>query len=118
MQTLESIVFVLFFAPPVFLVVTRHFFFSFQTEELLTDVLYSVHSLMGGTMAGVWNVGGESDLGGPSTRALVQVEQVVEVLQGAFQVSPETTNRLRVDVQRRPVSGGSGRRRCISLIFV
>ncbi|XP_050706717.1 protein unc-13 homolog 4B-like isoform X3 [Eriocheir sinensis] len=73
-----------------------------QTEELLTDVLYSVHSLMGGTVTGVWKVGGESDLGGPSTRGEVHMEQVVQLLQAAFQVSQETIDRLRADVRSRP----------------
>ncbi|KAK8388581.1 hypothetical protein O3P69_020519 [Scylla paramamosain] len=73
-----------------------------ETEELLTDVLYSVHSLMGGTAAGVWKVGGESDLGGPSTRGEVHMEQIIRVLQAAFQINQETIDRLRADIRSKP----------------
>lgn len=73
------------------------------------DVLYSVHSLMGGTGTGVWKVGGEGDLGGPSARGEVHMDQVMWLLQAAFQVSQETIDRLRADVRNRPVSEVSAR---------
>ncbi|KAG0727778.1 Protein unc-13 4B [Chionoecetes opilio] len=57
---------------------------------------------MGGTKAGVWKVGGEGDLSGPSTRAEVHMEQVLRVLQAAFQVTQDTIDRLRTDVRTRP----------------
>ncbi|MPC87879.1 hypothetical protein E2C01_082759 [Portunus trituberculatus] len=57
---------------------------------------------MGGTTAGVWKVGGESDLGGPSTRAEVQMEQIIRVLQAAFQINQETLDRLRADIKNKP----------------
>lgn len=67
-------------------------------------MLYTVHSLMGGTAAGVWKVGGEGDPRGSSTSSEVHMEQVVRLLQTAFQVTQETMDRLRKDAQSRPVS--------------
>ena len=59
---------------------------------------------MGGTTAGVWKVGGESDLGGPSTRGEVHMEQIIRVLQAAFQINQETLDRIRADIKSKPVS--------------
>nr|XP_045609144.1 uncharacterized protein LOC123764950 isoform X2 [Procambarus clarkii] len=82
-----------------------------QAEELLTDVLYSVHSLMGGTGGGVWAVGGPAVIAavsaggqigsGTSNRTSVSLDQVLQVLQAAFQVNQDTVDRLLQDVQSR-----------------
>ncbi|XP_071540084.1 uncharacterized protein [Panulirus ornatus] len=83
-----------------------------QTEELLTDVLYSIHSLMGGASGGVWAVSGPLVLAaasaggqtssGSSNRTSVSLDQVTQVLKEAFQVSQDTLDRLSEEVQSRP----------------
>nr|XP_053637082.1 uncharacterized protein LOC128692108 [Cherax quadricarinatus] len=89
-------------------------FFECQTEELLTDVLYSVHFLMGCSGEGVWAVGGPAVTAAAATgsqtaadssnRTSVSLDQVLHVLQEAFQVNEEAIERLTQEIQRKPVS--------------
>ncbi|XP_042236153.1 uncharacterized protein LOC121875623 isoform X2 [Homarus americanus] len=77
-----------------------------QTEDLLTDLLYSVHSLMGGAGDGMWHVitaasAGGQTTSGSSNRTSVSLEQVLQVLQEAFQVNQDTVDRLTQEVQSR-----------------
>ncbi|XP_042873694.1 uncharacterized protein LOC122254194 [Penaeus japonicus] len=85
-----------------------------KSEELLADVLYSVHSLMGGAGGGVWAVGGPTTVaaaasaGGQtvpasSNRISVSLAQVTQVLQDAFHVSPVTLEELTQQIKTRPV---------------
>ncbi|KAK4314913.1 hypothetical protein Pmani_013827 [Petrolisthes manimaculis] len=74
-----------------------------KSEELLTDVLYSVQSLMGATGGGVWSVGGGIGVAQTHPQSCVTMDQVKQVLQTAFQVTPENMDRISQDVQSRPV---------------
>ncbi|KAK8747187.1 hypothetical protein OTU49_016671, partial [Cherax quadricarinatus] len=83
-----------------------------ETEELLTDVLYSVHFLMGCSGEGVWAVGGPAVTAAAATgsqtaadssnRTSVSLDQVLHVLQEAFQVNEEAIERLTQEIQRKP----------------
>lgn len=75
----------------------------FQSEELLTDVLYSVQSLMGATGGGVWLLSG-TGMSHTQPNSCVNIDQVKQALQAAFQVTPESMNRINKEVQSRPVS--------------
>ncbi|XP_069984908.1 uncharacterized protein [Penaeus vannamei] len=84
-----------------------------KSDELLADVLYSVHSLMGGPGGGVWAVGGPTvaaaasaggqTVPGSSNRISVSLAQVTQVLQEAFHVGAATLEDITHQIKTRPV---------------
>lgn len=58
---------------------------------------------MGATGGGVWLLSG-TGVSHTQPNSCVTIDQVKQVLQAAFQVTPDSMNRINQEVQSRPVS--------------